>query len=67
LQQMARASGGEYYREEDATKLINSLDPLSKGRIEESETILWQSWYWFVPVIALLTTEWILRKRTGLI
>jgi von Willebrand factor type A domain len=67
LQQMARASGGEYYREEDAAKLINSLDPLSKGRIEESETILWQSWYWFVPVIALLTTEWILRKRTGLI
>ena len=67
LQQISRASGGEYYREEDAAKIVTSLDPLSKGRIEESETILWQSWYWFIPVIVLLTTEWILRKRTGLI
>lgn len=67
LQQMAHVSGGEFYREEDAARLINQLDPLSKGRIEESETVLWQSWYWFVPIIALLTAEWILRKRTGLI
>jgi len=67
LQQMAHASGGEYDREEDAGRLVKSLEPLSKGRIEESETILWQSWYWFSAVIALLTAEWILRKRTGLI
>ena len=67
LQQMARASGGEYYREEDAARLVNRLEPLSNGRIEESETILWQSWYWFSAVMILLTTEWILRKRTGLL
>ena len=67
LQQMARASGGEYFREESAAKVVNKLDPLSKGRIEESETVLWQSWYWFIPVILLLTFEWILRKRAGLI
>ena len=64
---MARASGGEYYREEDAARLVNRLEPLSNGRIEESETILWQSWYWFSAVMILLTTEWILRKRTGLL
>jgi len=40
---------------------------MSKGRIEESETILWQSWWWFVPIVGLLTIEWILRKRSGLI
>lgn len=67
LQQMARASAGEYYREEDAARLVEKLEPLSKGRVEESETILWQSWWWFVPVIGLLTVEWILRKRVGLI
>jgi len=67
LQQMARASGGEFYREEDARKLVEKLEPMSKGRIEESETILWQSWWWFVPIVGLLTIEWILRKRSGLI
>jgi hypothetical protein len=67
LQQMSRASSGEFYREEDARKLVEKLEPMSKGRIEESETILWQSWWWFVPIIGLLTVEWLLRKRSGLI
>jgi len=67
LQQMARASGGEHWREEDGARLVEKLEPMSKGRIEESETILWQSWWWFVPIIALLTVEWFLRKRSGLI
>lgn len=67
LQQMARVSGGEYFREETAAKLIGKLEPLSNGRVEESETVLWQSWWWFIPVIGLLTTEWVLRKRAGLI
>ena len=67
LKQMAQASGGEYFREEAVAKLVNKLAPLSNGRIEESETVLWQSWYWFIPIMVLLTTEWILRKRVGLI
>ena len=67
LKQMAQASGGEYFREEDVAKLIPKLAPLSTGRIEESETVLWQSWYWFIPIMVLLTAEWVLRKRVGLI
>ena len=67
LKQMAQASGGEYFREEEVAKLVHKLAPLSNGRIEESETVLWQSWFWFIPIMVLLTTEWILRKRVGLI
>ena len=67
LQQMARAANGEYVREENAAQLLARLEPLSKGRIEESETILWQSWWWFAAVVGLLTAEWLLRKRAGLI
>ncbi len=67
LQQIARASGGEYFREETAAQLRDKLEPLSKGRIEESETVLWQSWWWFGAVLLLLTAEWLLRKRAGLI
>lgn len=67
LQQMARASSGAYVREENAAQLLEKLDPLSKGRIEETETVLWQSWWWFGAVVGLLTGEWLLRKRAGLI
>ena len=67
LQQLARASNGAYVREENAAQLLEKLEPLSKGRIEESETVLWQSWWWFGAVVGLLSLEWLLRKRVGLI
>jgi hypothetical protein len=67
LQQMARVSHGDYVREENVAQLRDKLEPLSKGRIEESETVLWQSWWWFGAVMGLLTIEWLLRKRAGLI
>lgn len=67
LIQLAKASGGEYFREEDASKIAQRLEPFSKGRVQESETVLWQSWWWFVALIGLLTAEWILRKRAGLV
>lgn len=67
LKQMASDSSGEYLREEEMARLPELLEPLSNGRIVESETLLWQSYWWFVPMIFLLTAEWILRKRAGLL
>jgi uncharacterized membrane protein len=67
LRQMAAESNGEYLREEEAARLVDKLAPLSQGRIIESETILWQSWWWFGAVIVLLTLEWALRKRAGML
>ncbi|MBI5772396.1 MAG: VWA domain-containing protein [Verrucomicrobia bacterium] len=67
LRQIAFHSGGEYYREEDAGALVERLKPLSQGIVIESDTALWQSWWWFVPIVALLTIEWLLRKRAGLL
>jgi hypothetical protein len=67
LKQMASDSNGEYLREEEMARLPELLEPLSNGRIVESETLLWQSYWWFVPMIFLLTAEWILRKRAGLL
>jgi hypothetical protein len=29
--------------------------------------VLWQSWWWFIPIVLLLTLEWILRKRAGML
>jgi hypothetical protein len=67
LRQMSSDSGGQYLREENLTRLTDVLAPLSKGHVIESSTALGQSYWWFVPIIGLLTAEWILRKRAGLI
>ena len=66
LQDMAKESGGQYLREEQAGQLPRILDPLSTGRIVESDTLLWQSWWWFGAIITLLGAEWFLRKRAGM-
>lgn len=67
LRQMAAASGGEYLREEQLATLLTLLQPLSNGRIVESDTLLWQSYWWFAAIVTLVTLEWTLRKRAGLL
>lgn len=67
LEQMALASGGQFLREEQIGQLPDLLSPLSSGRVVESETLIWQSYWWFIAMMLLLTAEWILRKRAGLL
>ena len=67
LKQIAAVSGGQYLREENIDKLGGLLAPISQGKVIESDTVLWQSYWWFGPIIGLLTIEWILRKRSGLL
>jgi len=67
LRQVSLAGGGEYLREEQADALIERLAPLSNGQVIETDTVLWQSWWWFLPIVLLLTIEWILRKRLGML
>ncbi len=67
LRQMSAASGGQYLREEDLGRLPDLLAPMSQGRIVESDTVLWQSYWWFIPIVLLLTIEWIIRKRVGML
>ncbi|MCA8991581.1 MAG: VWA domain-containing protein [Planctomycetaceae bacterium] len=67
LQEMANASGGVYLREEELSKLPELLEPLSSGRVVESTTVIWQSYWWFGAMVLLLSLEWLLRKRAGLL
>jgi hypothetical protein len=67
LRQVSVASGGEYFREEKVDDLLAKLAPLSSGEVIESDTVLWQSWWWFLPIVLLLTVEWIVRKRAGML
>src|SRR5581483_7449790 len=67
LKQISEESGGQYFPEENAMDLVEKLKPLSQGRIVESDTALWHNYWWFSWVVLLLTLEWILRKRAGML
>ena len=67
LREMSLASGGRFLREEQIGQLAELLGPLSTGHVVESDTLLWQSYWWFLAIVGLLTIEWILRKRAGLL
>jgi hypothetical protein len=67
LKNIADKSGGKYYTLDDAKTLSKELEAFRKGRIVKSETVLWQSYPWFVTVMVLLTLEWYLRKRAGFV
>jgi hypothetical protein len=67
LQRMAAESRGHYLHEEQASRLLEILAPFQEGKAVETETVLWQSYGWFLAVLALFSTEWALRKRLGLI
>ncbi len=67
LRRIAETSGGQALSEDRADQLPKLLEPLSGGRVVESETALWQSYWWFVPIVTLFTVEWVLRKRSGML
>ncbi len=67
LRSMADASGGVYADEADAQRVWRALIPLSEGRIETRRIELAQSFLWFFAVLGLLTAEWWLRKKAGLV
>ncbi|TWT67297.1 VWA domain-containing protein [Allorhodopirellula solitaria] len=67
LQRIAQAGGGSAVHESSANEILTSLESLSGGRIIESDTLLWQTWWIFAIIIALLATEWWFRKKVGLL
>jgi hypothetical protein len=67
LKRIADESGGKYLREEFSAQLREMVASLETGRVVETETVLWQSYWWFSAVLSLLSLEWFLRKRLGLV
>jgi len=67
LREIAEASGGQYLPEASADQLAELLKPLSSGRTEENDTLIWRSYWWFWAILGLLSVEWLLRKRSGLL
>lgn len=67
LRQIAEQTGGRYVPEEQAEEMWELIALESTGRVVETETELWQSGWWLALAMGLLGTEWLLRKKAGLI
>lgn len=67
LKELAERTGGVYLPESDVGRLSQVIKPFQAGQVIDSDIVLWQSYWWFTPIILLLIAEWILRKRSGLV
>ena len=67
LREVSKLSGGTYLREEQIGRLNDLLKPISSGKLVTKEIALWQSYWWFVPIILILGLELFLRKRAGML
>jgi len=67
LERIARRTGGAYLTPDDAAGLAERID-LSPRRVPVvSESVLRASAPWFLAVLVLLSAEWLIRKRAGMI
>ncbi len=67
LQSLAQSTDGQFLRESQAAELPALLKRADRKQTRIRETLLWSSWWWFGALLALLTSEWLLRKRLRLI
>jgi hypothetical protein len=67
MQEVAKLSGGTYLREEQIGRLNDLLKPISSGKLVTKEIALWQSYWWFIPIVLILGLELFLRKRAGML
>lgn len=71
LQQIAFRSRGKYYDAKDYDRLHEDIKELSNFKhrvaVRESEISLWNSTWVYVLIVFLFSTEWFLRKRSGML
>jgi hypothetical protein len=66
LKQMAAASGGRYFREEDLAGLAKELNSRPETVQTSRDVEVWSSPMVFLALCAVAVVEWVLRKRWGL-
>ncbi len=67
MRQLARETGGEAYSPGEFIRRFPGKKLETRVQYIFSEYFLWNYWYWLGALIALLGTEWFLRKRWGLL
>jgi len=67
LKKLAEITRGGFYHWDDKTALINQINKKSKDEIIHSRVILYKNKIIFFILLILLTVEWILRRRLGML
>jgi hypothetical protein len=69
LESLAAMTGGRSLAPEQLPELIQSLTKNTQDLEVQQETkkTFWDTWTFFLTVVGLLTVEWYIRKRLGLV
>mgnify|MGYP006969503924 CR=1 FL=1 len=68
LQRAADRSGGKYYTFATAKEIVEDLPEGRQVPIEALQPIsIWNHWRLALVFVTLLVTEWLLRKRAGMV
>jgi hypothetical protein len=67
LRNLADISGGSYHHLDDISALSSSIEEVSDTYVSIRERGLWDNGIMLTVVAILLGTEWLLRKRRGLV
>ena len=66
MKEIAVRSGGESYSADQAGLIIEKLKNRSLSETHSVDAPLVQSWWTLIPVLILLTMEWVIRRYSGL-
>jgi von Willebrand factor type A domain len=68
LKRAADETRGRFYRLADAARLIDDLPPGRQVPIESlPPRVLWNQWWVLATFLGLIVSEWLLRKRRGML
>jgi hypothetical protein len=66
LRRVSRATGGHYLDISDASTLHELLTASDSQSAPPRVRELWHGWWVFAVIVAMLSAEWMLRRRWGL-
>ncbi len=67
MQRVAEDTGGQLLALRDIAQLADLLPKLQMPSTERKAVPLWHNAWWLGSILALLITEWILRRRSGIV
>jgi hypothetical protein len=67
LEKLASETGGKYYRPDEASRIPKEISYSEAGISVRETRDLWDMPIFFIGAILLRTSEWLLRRRWGLV
>ncbi len=63
---LAAQTNGRSYDLTTVSGLVNDLDLRPTVKVEPRNYPLWSTWLWFIPIVGLMLSEWLVRKLINL-